>query len=328
MTPNDNISAELMELSPLLAGIPAVNVFKVPDSYFESLPLQLLLAKSGDFQTGPEKSFSVPEGYFENLSSSILGKIKGASLANEMDEFSAVVAGISNKNIFTVPAGYFEALPATLLNIAKKDNTEAEMGAEISAFKKENVYQAPAGYFDGLSSNILARIKAESLSKVATETAEISATVAGIGKENVYAVPVDYFIGFADNLPRTTTTTQAKVVSMKGRFGAFKYAVAAAVTAVIGVSLFFTLNRNEQTDNSAKATMVAAKEIIKTNSFESELNSISDAAIVNFLEAKGENVEAALVASLVDDKNLPEASDYLFDDNALNEILKTVDLSN
>jgi hypothetical protein len=72
--------------------------------------------------------------------------------------------------------------------------------------------------------------------------------------------------------------------------------------------------------------MKEAKQILKNGSFDEELNTVSDAAIVNFLESKGQDVEAALVASLTNEKDLPTADDYLFDDNTLDNVLKTIDL--
>ncbi|RYD72794.1 MAG: hypothetical protein EOP53_21305, partial [Sphingobacteriales bacterium] len=73
MNQPNNILNELRELSPSLAGIPRVNVFKVPQGYFETLPSLLLL------QTGKEAiaaSPTVPEGYFDNLAGNIMNRIK------------------------------------------------------------------------------------------------------------------------------------------------------------------------------------------------------------------------------------------------------------
>jgi hypothetical protein len=67
---------------------------------------------------------------------------------------------------------------------------------------------------------------------------------------------------------------------------------------------------------------------MSTNSFDKEFSSVSDDAIVSFLESKGQDVEAALVASLTDEKNLPEADDYIINENTLDQVLKTLDLNN
>lgn len=328
MTPKDTISAELMELFPLLASIPKVNVFQTPDGYFDTLGLDLLLIGIGKNRTSTSEFSTVPANYFNYLPAVILSRIKSGEVMEETMQISSTVATISRSNVFSIPGQYFELLPARLLHAAI-DSNDGSSQHNLPVFSKANVYSAPEGYFEQLSSSLLARIKTDQVTEVMTETAAISELVAGIGNKNVYSVPVNYFeTNAAEVLAKKTVGLQGKVIQMKPRFGAFKYAVAAAITGILGFSLFFMLNKNEPEANSSQATMAAAKEIIKTNSFENELNSIPDAAIVDFLEAKGEDVEAALVASLVDEKNLPDATDYLINDNALDEILKTVELSN
>ena len=315
-----------MELSPLLGSIPKVNVFKAPNGYFDTLSLELLLARSD--RSSLTGFTSVPEGYFENLPSILLNKIKADEVFEETKQISSTIAEIGNSNVFSAPAGYFNELPATILNTACAAN-DKDFEEQSAIFSKANVFSTPAGYFDNLSANILAKIKHEPLKEVVAETAAISSVVAGIGTKNVYSVPANYFEWLTGEvLQHTSAARQAKVVTMKPRLGVFKYAVAAAITGILGFSLFFMLNKKDQQPGTNQATMAAAQKIIKTNSFEAELNSIPDAAIVNFLEGKGEDVEAALVASLADENDLPEATDYLINDNTLDEILKTVELSN
>ncbi len=328
MTPKQTISAELMELSPLLASVPKVNVFQTPEGYFDTLGLDLMLSGMGGKRRSPVEVLIVPDGYFNSLPSTILNRIKSDAVGEETNQISPAVAGIGNRNVFSLPDQYFDRLTErvllTTIQAVKKGSQQKQ-----PVFGKANIFSTPEGYFDQLSSNILAKIHRESTSEVVSETFAVSELVAGIGNHNVYIVPGNYFESLADKMAaKTNIGKQGKVIEMKPRFGAFKYAVAAALTGMLGFSLFFMLNKNEPQANSPQATMAAAKEIIKTNSFENELNSIPDAAIVNFLEAKGEDVEAALVASLADEKNLPDATDYLINDNALDEILKTVELSN
>lgn len=320
MTPKDNISAELMELSPVLAGIPKVNVFKLPEGYFETLAINSLLKDNTVKANLTGLLSNVPEGYFYNLPTLILQKIKASTeVLDETKELSTVVGEIGNTNVFTVPTGYFNGLTQHILDATKG----------LASLPAGNVFTAPEGYFEHLSTNIMARIKEQNMSEVYVETNGISETVARIGQANVYTVPTNYFDSLAGKvLKNTASQPQARVVSMKSRFTAWKYAAAAAIVGILGFSLFFMLNKNEPANVAKTETMMAAKEIIKTNSFENELNSISDAAIVDFLEAKGEDVEAALVASLIDEKNLPDATDYLLDDQALDNILKTVELNN
>ena len=283
----DNILNELKALSTTVADIQRVNVFNVPDGYFNNLSNRVLLLKNAaDYE--PAVTVAVPEGYFNNLADTILGRIKReAEVENEseQDNLTSILATIGNNNIYSIPQGYFDHL---------SDNIN------------ENIVNQSANTY--------------------SETHNISELVAGIGNRNIYAVPQDYFKNLKATLYNTNT---AKVVSIKSRFATFKYAAAAVVTGIIGLSLFFVLN-NGPVKPSAEtaAVMTEANEIIKTNSFDKELASISDDAIVAFLESKGQNVEAALVASLTDDKNLPDATDYLINENTLNDVLKTIDLNN
>ncbi len=295
MYQQDNILNELQELSPTLSAIPRLNVFRVPEGYFDLLSTQLLLqvrAEQSALVT-PEMNASVPQGYFDNLADNIIARIRKESLSEvvlETHAVSSLVAEIGNRNI----------------------------------------YQAPEGYFDNLANGLLAKAKSSTNHEVSVETTSISELVAGIGNRNVYSVPNNYFTTLTQDvmgrLPKA-----AKVVSMKSRFTAFRYAAAAVVTGLVGLSIFFLLNKNNTDINNTvqtAAVLTEAKQIMSTNSFDKEFSSVSDDAIVSFLESKGQDVEAALVASLTDEKNLPDADDYIINENTLDQVLKTLDLNN
>ena len=75
--------------------------------------------------------------------------------------------------------------------------------------------------------------------------------------------------------------------------------------------------------------MKQAKTIIATGSFEQELNAVSDNDIEMYLKQNGVDVNAAMVAASTDDVSaLPEQTDYLIDENTLDEFLKTKNLEN
>ena len=294
MYQQDNILNELQLLSPILAEIPKVNVFKVPGGYFDLLSGRLLfqIHSEGLDNVTPLAGATVPEGYFDNLADNIMARIRKeyrGEVGRETQAISKLVAGIGNKNVYT----------------------------------------APEGYFEGLSLSINGQRKSSVLSGAVLETTAISELVAGIGIKNVYSVPLGYFNELAAVISGKINVP-AKVVNMKSRFSTFRYVAAAVITGLLGLSLFLMLNKNNAVVPSAQtaALMSEAKEIITTNSFDKEFSSVSDAAIVSFLESKGQDVEAALVASLADEKNLPDAADYLLNENTLDEVLKTLDLNN
>ena len=328
MNKPDNILNELRELSPAVADISRVNVFTVPDGYFEALT-GILLMKTSAEDSAQGAMPAVPSGYFENLADNILLRIK-KEMPQETESVSELLAGIGRKNIYTVPAGYFETLPAQMLERIKSSDASvavetAAISSMVAGIGKQNVYNLPAGYFNNLETGILAKLHA--VNEVAEETAELSNLVAGIGKHNIYKAPQGYFENLSANILQRLRPA-AKVISMKPRIAAFKYAAAAVVTGIIAISAFFMLNNNNAQSKQQVAVIKEANKIIETNSFDKEMNNISDAAIVAFLENKGQDVEASLVASLADDKNLPEADEYLLNENTLDEVLSTLDLNN
>lgn len=337
----DNILNELKELSATLANIARVNVFKVPDGYFDTLSSQVLLQVYAEDAANVKaiKEAAVPEGYFENLAGNIMARIKKESLSDATAEtmnISALVGSIGNKNVYSIPQQYFLELSNSIIAKTKNElftyasSETNSISKLVAGIGNKNIYSVPPDYFYHLSNNIIAQTKNTLLNEVAEETFAVSELVAGIGNKNVYTIPQGYFNVVAEHVNHRLFEP-AKVVSMKNRFTAFRYAAAAVVTGLIGLSAFFLVNKyNDKNISSAQtaAVIAEAKQIIKTNSFDKELSAVSDAAIVSFLESKGQNVEASLVASLTDDKNLPDADEYLINDNTLDEVLKTLDLNN
>jgi hypothetical protein len=114
-----DILSELQLISPVLAGLEPVNLFRVPDGYFNAFP-DGILAKI----TATVETYQVPSGYFEELAGNILLKIKAGSeeIRAELDEVAPLLNTISRREVFSVPAGYFEQanLAETSIN-TKKD---------------------------------------------------------------------------------------------------------------------------------------------------------------------------------------------------------------
>lgn len=82
----ENTTAELKDLSPLLSSLQNKNIF------------------------------TVPQGYFESLSDTVINKVNSEeTVANELKDISQVLYNIQNENVFTVPQGYFELLPGKIL---------------------------------------------------------------------------------------------------------------------------------------------------------------------------------------------------------------------
>lgn len=242
------------------------------------------------------------------------------NILNELSEISAVVAVVPRINVFIAPAGYFEGI-------------EAELQARIAAdslYGTENAFTVPSGYFDGLATSILQKIKSAEALSVTSETETISPLIAAIGNRNIFTVPTGFFeqlnIGAAKN-------TSAKIIQMKPLRSVFKYATAAVITGLLGLSIINITGKNTETESATPLVQTAtviknADEILRKGTFENELNSISDKDIEQYLTQNGQDVQAALVASSTEEAALPEATDYLIDENTLDNFLNENNLNN
>jgi hypothetical protein len=207
-----NISEELKEISPLLAGL-----------------------------SRPDDLFKVPDGYFDRLPSMIMNRI-------ELNAISPLLNTINKQPVFTVPAGYFENFPLGLLARLKAEATDdvAEETELISpllgSLEKTTPFSTPPGYFDELADNLAGGMKA--LSIVNDELENLSALMAGGKNKNAYTVPAGYFDGLAASiLARAKQQSKpAKLVSFSLRNPWLKYAAAALLTGVLVTIGFFTFN--------------------------------------------------------------------------------------
>ena len=224
---------------------------------------------------------------------------------------------ISNKNIYSVPEGYFEELPLRILGKVSNNDVDGTV---------------PADYFENLSTNILSRIKQEVLteeSSVHSEMEELAPAIAAIGNRNPYTVSEDYFSHSAEQILSNTSQKQAPVVQMRRMPKAVRYLVAAAFTGLVGFSLFTMFTNNQPKIEGMNAEVMAeAKTIVANDSFDETLVSLSAAEIETYLEDSGHDPDAAVVASAINDTELPDPVDYLLDENTLNEFLKDTKLTN
>jgi hypothetical protein len=113
MLERENILNELNAISPLVASVPRVNVYRVDENYFDGIRAELQARIIASNFITPQNYFDVPDGYFENLPTNILAKIKAQEdnvVFTEMQELSPTIASIGNKNVYTVPQGYFEQI--------------------------------------------------------------------------------------------------------------------------------------------------------------------------------------------------------------------------
>jgi hypothetical protein len=246
-------------------------------------------------------------------------------ISAELSALSPTVAAIPARNVFSVPDGYFENVGTHILAYLKEE-TIGSLPVLATPL------HVPAGYFNALAGDILHRIKTGSTQTAVEETAAVSSLVAGIGNRNVFAAPANYFHA----LPGTVMATlpmPAKLIPIKRNTGIIRYMAAAVITGVVGLSVFSVFNNRNSGNGlllpaNTSVIMADAGQIIKNNSFNQELEKVSDSDIEQYLAQNGQDVNAALVAASLDDNNLPATEDYLLDENALNEFLNQANLIN
>ncbi len=150
MENRNDILNELKELSATLAAMEKVNVFTVPQGYFEYLAADIFMGI--ETETGSVKTASpvgdVPAGYFDGLAGSILAKIKKQQTedaATEIRALSPMLYSIQNEQVYQVPPGYFEGLSETVLNTVNPQIKVISMKRRTTTFFKYAVAAAFTG---------------------------------------------------------------------------------------------------------------------------------------------------------------------------------------
>jgi hypothetical protein len=158
---------------------------------------------------------------------------------------------------------------------------------------------------------------------------EYPAFLSPVQHKQVFKVPAGYFDNLADDILGKIPKQPAKVIEMKYRSVIFRYAIAAAITGILGLSLFSVFdNRSNNAiskpgnDEFAINDLIKdGRDIIKNDSFDRTLEALGDDEIVNYLKNDGEDINAALVASVTDEKTLPEEDAYFMDEKTLDNFL-------
>lgn len=104
-------------------SLPKVNIFRVPNHYFDELEQAILLQKDepnlGELQSdklSPKSKssvFNVPNGYFEELATSIETRILNLQHISKSE---------SGSSTFEVPIGYFDGLPSKIQARIQQEN--------------------------------------------------------------------------------------------------------------------------------------------------------------------------------------------------------------
>ena len=192
---------------------------------------------------------------------------------------------------------------------------------------KQMPQDVPAGYFDTLPYSILDKIKAQPGQTVTEELASLSPLLAGISKQHVYEVPEGYFNSISVGVT-THLKEETKVVSIFSRKLLLRYAAAAVVFTLIA----FGINLLMKQSWDATAFDLAHVEPIKNQKqFNNELASLSEDAIVNYLQMTSDTKDIEKINESVDHNKLPEETDYMdeeFLESFMKELEKTTTTTN
>jgi hypothetical protein len=116
----NEITEELKEMGSVLADMPRVMPYSVPDNFFENFENSLHEAISETSEAasntdwGKSMPYEVPDNYFETLTESI------------------VANSVHQEKSGTVPYGYFEQLPERMLALAKAEEARTKKAKIIS----------------------------------------------------------------------------------------------------------------------------------------------------------------------------------------------------
>ncbi len=102
------------------------------------------------------------------------------------------------------------------------------------------------------------------------------------------------------------------------------------ITGILGMSVFSLFNKANVEVSTGYTSQVVnnGMQIMKSNSFESELETLNSTEIERYLASNGQDINASLVALVSDENILPAAEDYLINENTLDELLNKLNLNN
>jgi hypothetical protein len=294
MEKRTEIQEELQSLSPLLASMDKVNVFTVPQGYFESISPTVLACineSENNLPSPVQNTPEVPQGYFDSFAGSVLDKIKVLeSHSEELKSLSTILASVSKENVFAIPDGYFDSFAGSVLS------------------------------------------KIETLQNPAEELKHLSTVVASASKENIFDVPQGYFEQLPQSILQKVKPAQAKVVYMQRKKFVMRYAAAAVITGVMALGVYkfanTPVNQNGDINNSVIASLDPSIEkgrSMNEADFNNTLDNLSEEAITKYLEKNGDETDIAALSSGIEENSLPAQEDYLLDENALENYLKEIE---
>jgi hypothetical protein len=249
-------------------------------------------------------------------------------ILNELASVSPTLAAIDKINVFSVPESYFD-------NLSQRISTSVF----LNEYPRAQAGEVPHNYFDELSNKIILKIKNADAAALSAEdeTKNISHLLNSLKDKHVFNVPEGYFHTLGEQVLSKIKPKSAKVVSLHSGRKWLRYVAAAVITILVGIGALQLFNSKDSHDkiaptqlakNYAENMPAYIQDAIKYKTPE-QLNkglaSLTDDEIVTYLEHHGNIMDDYLLIKDIDTKELPDATEYLIDENTLNDFLNQID---
>lgn len=293
METKNDILHELQERSPLLAAIPRLNIYTVPDGYFDSISITVWACLQEEKGIFPAlKAFdkpAIPPGYFDNLSSAVLDKIKLQQTA---------------------------------------DDELAEISPMLLAIQKVNVFNVPPGYFDGIDPVIADKITA--VHTIDADNDKLPDLLQSIRKLNVFTIPVNYFADLPGAILQKLPRGSASVVAMPKRRSFLRYAAAAVIIGLVSFGIYMQSGKPGNTGNNAALSALLDPSIEKGKNMDDQqyseaLKNLTEEDIAGYLEKNADLADVTALSNNLDDNYLPTEDDYLLDAKTLENYIDKIE---
>jgi len=261
MTNRIHIQNELNTVAPALVHAPVLMPYTLPTHYFSHLgewtEAFLNMDKPGvlpNLPDGLQLPYAVPNNYFNDLSA-WTSEVPHIETAHEKDLNLPV-----KMEVYTVPSGYFENLADDIISqIHQQENS------------------VPNGYFEALPDFLLQKVRSM---EVQEELETLAPILNNIDKKPVQSLPEGYFENTKPNIP-APAVIPAKVVSLPRRKSWMKYAVAASLVGIAGLTTFKVFDKSNTENPFPKTTF--EQPVTANVDVTKELKKLDAASIKNYL---------------------------------------------
>ncbi len=230
-------------------------------------------------------------------------------ILNELNEISQTVANLPDLPVFTVPENYFAEFPEKLMSIIREDAKDETnlISPLLGGIKRTTPFSVPEGYFSSLERNLTKLVAAESehlsVSPMALSESKGSAT-----KPETVVLPKSV------SVEATGENVSGRVISISPARQVYRFAMAAAVAGIIGLSAWFYVHQEEekpvaQVNINAELPKVSEKEMSEF------LLTAPDMPQAETLQLAGlENLD---IEEMLKDVNENELKEYVKDEQVL-----------